>query len=98
MCNPGTLAQLNTLSTPCTAPQPTRCSTQVWQVRASYDAKPHRKTMMQLWCAGPLPTCRTHRWLGGRTAKWPVSRVVAVSEDHAWCGGGIQGTVFSSSG
>lgn len=23
---------------------------QVWQVRASYDAKPYRKTMMQLWC------------------------------------------------
>lgn len=22
---------------------------QVWQVRASYDAKPYRKTMMQCW-------------------------------------------------
>jgi predicted alternative tryptophan synthase beta-subunit len=24
---------------------------QVWQVRASYDAKPYRKTIMQTWCA-----------------------------------------------
>lgn len=25
------------------------CAVQVWQVRASYDAKPYRKTMMQCW-------------------------------------------------
>jgi hypothetical protein len=25
---------------------------QVWQVRASYDAKPYRKTIMQTWCVG----------------------------------------------
>jgi hypothetical protein len=48
---------------------------QVWQVRASYDAKPYRKTMMQLWCGGGnrrdgmgsswLCVCGGGAWRGG---------------------------------
>jgi predicted alternative tryptophan synthase beta-subunit len=29
---------------------------QVWQVRASYDAKPYRKTIMQTWCVIGIST------------------------------------------
>jgi tryptophan synthase beta chain len=57
---------------------------EVWQVRASYDAKPHRKTMMEIWGAElhPSPSDLTN---AGRTIleqdpDSPGSLGIAISE------------------
>lgn len=57
---------------------------EVWQVRASYDAKPHRKTMMQLWKASvhpsPSPLTESGRAILAKDPNSPGSLGMAISE------------------
>ncbi|KIZ04788.1 tryptophan synthase beta chain [Monoraphidium neglectum] len=57
---------------------------EVWQVRASYDAKPHRKTMMELWGAtvhpSPSPLTQSGRAVLKETPDTPGSLGIAISE------------------
>ncbi len=57
---------------------------EVWQVRASYDAKPHRKTMMEVWGAEvhPSPSDLTNagRTILAQDPDSPGSLGIAISE------------------
>jgi tryptophan synthase beta chain len=57
---------------------------EVWQVRASYDAKPHRKTMMEVWGASvhPSPSDLTEagRRILAEDPDSPGSLGIAISE------------------
>ncbi len=57
---------------------------EVWQVRASYDSKPHRKTMMQVWGAtvhpSPSEVTEAGRKILAQDPDSPGSLGIAISE------------------
>jgi predicted alternative tryptophan synthase beta-subunit len=63
----------------------------VWQVRASYDQKPHRKTMMQLWGAtvhpSPSELTEAGRAILAKDPNTPGSLGIAISEAVEAAGG-----------